>query len=360
MKKRLSGFTLLETIIVMAIFSMIMFSVMQLMEPVSQYFVRSSNYENSTACLDNMRRCIEGNLMYADRIRGYAGYEPYHYSDSDSDGIVTSTYAPSEALKDQVTQFYKDFFLNRVCFDATGTIYAICFDNTVIANDDALKNISMLSEYSEQRLNQGKIVLYEFPYAYESDTYTFSPDTYDVTEWTVNQKLYGNFDYTFYLGHDGKADDGTDLTAAADLVEQYVFQATDCKVHIKVTEVMRSPEGGLVRDTVGTSYQNTYASFIMENALVYGGTAFTSVAKLDEKILFDPTKVGVARFTWEKHARIEQLLKMDADEQVDYNQPTLTSSFYFIFTTPDSTENVDPMQWGGDVPVSYYSGYVPS
>lgn len=373
MKKRLSAFTLIETIIVMAIFSMIMFSVMQLMEPVSKYFVRGSNFENATACLDNMRRCIEGNLMYADRIYAYAGYEPYVYSEGGADldgdgtvditGVKTSTYEPSAVLKQQVSDFHNTFFKDRVCFDASGTIYVLCFDNTEIISDAALQNLTRLSNYNDMRLNQGKILLYGFSYSAAKDgsgdvAYTLDLDSPTVTEWTVNQKLYGNFDYTFYLGIDGKKDDGSGnqvlMTDAAELLNKYSMIFTDCKIHISVTEVSRGTSGGLERSDVAASYQNTYASFILENALQYGDTAFTNIPQMDTKILYDRTKsyTDITAYKRISIDQVQQLGKMGDDSLSTYNtiasasQGAPVSSFYFIFTTPDSCINVDPSEWG--------------
>lgn len=386
MKKRLSAFTLIETIIVLAIFSVIMFSVMQLMVPVSKYFVRSSNFENSTACLDNMRRCIEGNLMYADRIRVYAGYEPYHYAyadrdldgngvsdfdfngdgvcdyDFDADGsvdVLTSDYTPSNVLVEQVRDFHRDFFADRVCFDATGTIYALCFDNTVIVDDAALANVGLLSDYSDMRLNQGKILLYAFSYGHSGTDSNGMPisvldvDNPVVTQWAVNQNLYGTFDYTYYMGSDGTDDAGNALTDAAALLNDYAFIPTDCKIHIQVTEVKRGEGGGLTRANDGAVYQNTFASFILENALEYGDVAFTNNPQWDTKILYDPTLSGVAQFRKVSIVQITNLMKMGAvDADANYEtianaaQSGVSSGFYFIFTTPDSTNNVDPNNWG--------------
>lgn len=377
MKKRLSAFTLIETIIVMAIFSMIMFSVMQLMKPVSNYFVRSSNFENATACLDNMRRCIEGNLMYADRIYAYAGYEPYVYSevdvDLDDDGVEdikdvkTSTYAPSPVLKQQVSDFYNTFFKDRVCFDASGTIYVLCFDNTEIISDAELQKLTRLSNYNDMQLNQGKILLYGFSYHAANDgsgnvVYTLDLDTPTITEWAVNQKLYGNFDYTFYLGIDGKKDNGSGgqvlMTDAADLLSNYSMIFTDCKIHISVTEVSRGSSGGLERSGVAASYQNTYASFILENALQYGDTAFTNIPQMDTKILYDRTKTYTDITAYKRISidQVQQLGKMGDDSLSTYNtiasasQKAPVSSFYFIFTTPDSCINEEPSVWGIPVP----------
>ena len=81
MKKIIKGFTLIELVIVLALFSIVMFSVLQLLDPVSKFFVRSSNYETTTACIDNIKRAIEGNLKYADRVRVFSGYEAFSNSE---------------------------------------------------------------------------------------------------------------------------------------------------------------------------------------------------------------------------------------------------------------------------------------
>jgi len=377
MKKRLSAFTLIETIIVMAIFSMIMFSVMQLMDPVSKYFVRGSNFENSTACLDNMRRCIEGNLMYADRIHTYAGYEPYHYTagemDVDGDGtaditgVMTSTYEPSAVLKAQVSDFHSKFFDKRVCFDAAGTIYVLCFDNTQIISDDGLKTVASLTDYNDLQLNQGKILLYGFHYGITPQgdgtvAYWLDVDNPTITQWTVNQKLYGNFDYTFYLGVNGEKDDGAGNTVAitdpSELLSSYTMEFKDCKVHIKVGEVKRSKDGGLERNSQSASYQNTYASFILRNALQREltkedavETNYTNIAQNDIKINYDPTKnyKDITAYTRTALPQVENLMTMGGPGAAAYDAISTgnpVSSFYFIFTTPDSCTNVDPAQWG--------------
>ena len=144
--KKHSGFTLLELIIVMALFTIIMYSAVQLMQPVSKYFVRSSNYESSTACVDNMKRAIEGNLKYADRVRVYADYNPYmddpyypEYSDpakTIAKASLPASYEPSATLLSHVNEFYTDFFMNRQFIDNSGTIYAMVFDNTIHQKTD--------------------------------------------------------------------------------------------------------------------------------------------------------------------------------------------------------------------------------
>lgn len=73
--KKLKGFTLVELIIVMAIFSMIMFGALALIKPVSNQFQSTVRFENVRANLDNIRLYVEGKLRYADRVHVYTGYD---------------------------------------------------------------------------------------------------------------------------------------------------------------------------------------------------------------------------------------------------------------------------------------------
>lgn len=75
MNKKLKGFTLVELIVVIALFAMIMFGAMSLLGPVSNQFRSTVKYENVRANLDNTRLYIEGKLRYADRVWIYTGYD---------------------------------------------------------------------------------------------------------------------------------------------------------------------------------------------------------------------------------------------------------------------------------------------
>ena len=71
--KMLKGFTLVELVVVMAIFSMIMFGALALILPVSNQFRSTVKFENVRSNLDNIRLYIEGSLRYADRVHIYTG-----------------------------------------------------------------------------------------------------------------------------------------------------------------------------------------------------------------------------------------------------------------------------------------------
>ena len=334
------GFTLMELIIVIALFSVIMYSIVQLMDPVSKYFVRSSNFENTNACVDNMKRCIEGNLKFADRVRVYSGYRPYHYNTVTEGGITTqvSPYAsttnlayPVGSLEENVTGFYNEFFKNRKYLKSHGTIYVLIFDNTELIDDTNLAKLGVYSQFTDQKLNAGKIVRYEYSFDnYNGNLDLAHPHT---TVWYVNQKMYSNFEYRFTLG----AFDPSEIVAGAS------FNPEDTTISITMRELRKDKDvGGLVRES---TMRTETASFSMKNVL--------DAAQRYASPLADYITVENATYT-------DILKKYRTLKNVDYN-PSLAGSpsadlphpipryaalntnptsdfdgFYFIYTLPDN------------------------
>ena len=72
-KKNLKGFTLLELIIVLAIFSLLMLGAMSLIDPVSKIQNRATTNENSYAYVDNIQNYLQESLEFSDHIWVYQG-----------------------------------------------------------------------------------------------------------------------------------------------------------------------------------------------------------------------------------------------------------------------------------------------
>lgn len=73
-RKKLSGFTLIELIIVMAIFSGICVGALAMVRPAMQLFHKTSAQEEAGANIDNISRYLQDNLRYADRLNIYQYY----------------------------------------------------------------------------------------------------------------------------------------------------------------------------------------------------------------------------------------------------------------------------------------------
>lgn len=72
-RKNLKGFTLIELIIVMAIFGILMTAVMQVITPLNKLSKRASIQEANAAVVDNMKTYLEGTLRYASAVEVFSG-----------------------------------------------------------------------------------------------------------------------------------------------------------------------------------------------------------------------------------------------------------------------------------------------
>lgn len=87
--KKLKGFTLVELIVVMAIFSIIMAAVLSILQPVSNVYSNTANYEHARASSDNVRTYVEDSLRYADRMKVVANAANISEAESEAAAIIT-------------------------------------------------------------------------------------------------------------------------------------------------------------------------------------------------------------------------------------------------------------------------------
>lgn len=356
MKKKLKGFTLVELIIVLALFGLIMMSVVQLLNPVTKFFVRSTNFESTSACVDNMKRCIEGNLKYANRVRAYSMYYPY----SDSGAALSEKAArqqslPSDDLKGHVEDFYNNFFADRHIIDSSGIIYVMVFDNY---KERDITGFSTLTEFNENRLNSGKITLYKFWFDNNDGNYNNAAGVInslntaphsDTIEWYVNPKLYGNYEYHFSVGtnHSGDPTLKFDLAGNPITVTEE-FSPADFVVTIDVQELRKLPDGGLEREKANA---NAVSSFSMKN--VIDDTATFLKSSVDYVTLdMNNAKPAVNRF---EQMQVNASLSREDDGSgnlvnlkdtsghivalPDADGNASSEYYYFIYTLPETTYN---------------------
>lgn len=320
MKQKLKAFTLVELVIVMGMFTIIMFSVLQLLDPVSKFFVRSSNFEYTTACVDNIKRAVDGNLKYADRVRLYYGFDPYEQGHTGTDKCGT---APFNKIREAVNKFYSDFFYQRVCTATSGTIYVMTFDNRI--KNPNYRDLQQLSAYNENKFNRGEIDLFEFRFDSSSDPADVADQTPVVKEWYVNESLYGNFDYIFTMDTTGSA---------------LSFDPRNFQMNIDIVEVRKAEGGGLMKSDTA---KNASISFSMKNVI----DVTTGDSSVDYKITLpagmDEQTAPMNAF----HADVVQrYIPFDPSNNhyfggfaadIDMNAPEKMDQtcFFFVFTVPE-------------------------
>lgn len=115
MKKsnRKKGFTLVELIIVMAIFGIIMLGVMKIADPLARVMERSSSKEKNAAYVDNISEYLDSALRYSKYMYVYVGEQSDHVFSND----------PSES-NDPRLDFLMRYYNGCISRDATGTLMA--------------------------------------------------------------------------------------------------------------------------------------------------------------------------------------------------------------------------------------------
>lgn len=314
------GFTLVELVIVMALFSLVMYGVLQFLDPVSKFFVRSSNFETTTACVDNIRRAIEGNLKYADRVESFALFG-------------------DDTIEDNVEKFWEKYFEGRELIDCKGEIYVLAFKNFNDGRPSDWDGLSDLNDYGKNKYNIGEIDLT----TYHFDKTGFSRGGTD--EWYVNQKMYGNYNYYFTLGPASAADQfGIDKTTAP-------FDPSDCTITITSKPIVRNKSTGKLEES--TAENTAVASFSMKNVL--DPTKHYTSPMMDYKIIRNPDtnhdayKLSDDGSTFEKIKYvISSTGGINRYQELKSNDNTATQKqmFYFIFTQPETVYDAGEMVYG--------------
>lgn len=128
--KKLKGFTLVELIVVMAVFGIIMLGAMQFLNPVSRMMKGASLQEANSATTDNIKRYFEGTLRYASSVYVYNG-DLKEY-DEDGNPVVITGVDEKSRQKKAVTNFVDYYFRDKADSSnnpITGKVHLMKIDN---------------------------------------------------------------------------------------------------------------------------------------------------------------------------------------------------------------------------------------
>lgn len=197
-KKNLKGFTLVELIVVVAVFGILLAASINLLSPLNHIFKSTSQYSNSSAVVDNVRMVIEDNLRYANRM--YVFY-----------GADDSTADPNSFIDTKVANMRTEFHLgtgDRKSF-AKDEVFAMRIHNPTA---NGFKDISSTAE------KPGKISIYK---------YVNGTRTSDSKEWAVSEALYNEYAFSLSFGIKDDTWNTTEKTVAGikyDLINSVEYE----------------------------------------------------------------------------------------------------------------------------------------
>ncbi|MBE6876810.1 MAG: prepilin-type N-terminal cleavage/methylation domain-containing protein [Ruminococcus sp.] len=201
MNKKLKGFTLMELIVVMAIFGIIMAAAMQILPLVTKMMVQADVHEGGNAAATGVSNYIKGELQGAEYVTVYNKVP----ADFDADGnYVVNTTVLNDWVQDFANDHYKAIIQNEsvendetalAAFNldancATGNIHVMLVDNTSYDKTDISGNV-LQTYYGMVRSGT---------YAYKFGTTpscTTAPSAFDIA---VNRAYYESYPMQIKFG----------------------------------------------------------------------------------------------------------------------------------------------------------------
>lgn len=245
MKKKLKGFTLLELIVVMAIFSGIAVGAMAMIKPAMQLFNKTASQEDASADIDNISRYIQDNLRYADRVNIYYGYGETDISDmlvKDIENKYTKLEKDGDEWKkvfytSTPLQYFRDYYYSSSA-DYTGK-----YVNVMEINGDGFITIYTYSLETGSEINNTSI----------NDEF-YKDYVFNITDWKFSLP---NLNIKMKIEYNGvtKGDDGKNKKLNQESEIGLTFLNISQRSEFNVIEREEAEDG----DTIATDATDEYS-----------------------------------------------------------------------------------------------------
>ncbi len=326
MKKRnaLKGFTLIEMIIVIAIFGLLMAAALSMIDPVSRVYKNAYRENDTQSISENLRRYIGDQLQYADRMAVYTGMslegsgeatvqyqvdkfrERYYFvpgTGSYLDGGVAKT-----GIKERIYPYSG--------FKGNDEIFVLRINNPAMDLDDPATTVGVSSRLGTVTLSRyvnGAVV--------------------SSKEWSTNTTYYN--DYAFKIGLQTAVSQNVGGTVENKYVDLEETAGADGKINpsnlamgIKMYRKHALKPDFASADFID-SYTNRTITFKLKNLISRTNAIATESIAFQDNVHFS-TVEEVKRFLWFDNARsVDTVSGAAASEDI-----------YFIFTKAPVIENL--------------------
>jgi prepilin-type N-terminal cleavage/methylation domain-containing protein len=328
-KKTLKAFTLVELVVVMAIFSMIMFGALMLVRPIQSLFKDTSKYVDSNAALDNMSNYLEGILVNSNRVHMYIGWDEFADIDNDLNNLAATadwkiagdstwgapvgTGAPVATNTNPVDFFTNYFYLkNNMKLEATNTVapgVPAGHTRTIEINRGAL----------DTTLDNSKLQIYVLSILHNADGTIMKPgdgspnpsdtnynphysqtvggirlSTYSAnntstpikTENAINGVYYDKYDYRMIFGEVDRKD-GVPIPAPAGSDEIFQYKSSPASFFGGATSGSNPPVMNISFLAEPVAKDSTSPTTFSSSSLLYTSTFDLKNSKGKEDVYFD-------------------------------------------------------------------------
>ncbi|MDE5993397.1 MAG: type II secretion system GspH family protein [Oscillospiraceae bacterium] len=362
-KKKLKGFTLIELIIVLAIFSIILTLVMSFIDPVAKLMTKASVRERTAAYVDNIGEYIDNSIHYSRFIRVYEG----GFCDNTDSTVQITDGDAAKALVEDMLDGAVDYngdlikgkvhvlkLINTPTSDCTvqGQIYESIYDFTTGIHYEKTMDDGITTEIVEKKateingfqLNKEVINdehLTDYDYYYQLGFFNLDPltDTDKYTDPGDNSKRFGAQSRSYYSrlnpllyekDHDGVIDDEFTMTHNANM----------CNLSINVVSYLKGNRETALDNNVDppvpiqvfkSPANITSASMSLVNVMEAWKTDEVICVRLKRNESGDPEL---------KDGKNQFVPIYPKDVKLPYNEYTAsyadkTDNIYIVFITPD-------------------------
>lgn len=322
-KKKFSGFTLIEMIIVVATFAIIMICVLSFLDPVKKVYRNTYNEADSQAISENMRRYIGDQIQYADRMVLY-----------------TNMFMDDTTIQDQVDDFRDFFYFNPGTGIPKGETTSVTkeriypysgFEDEIfvlhITNPDPSVDLNSAATKKSVTTEYGKITL---------SRYIKGIKQADERVWSENTDYYTTyaFDISVQTAVKDSSDNykfvDIDETAAADPKDPKItkIKPNNLAMGIKMYRKNRI-KGDFSNVTFEDTHTNRTITFKLKNLVSKANTL------TDEVIEFKNTK-----FTDEERRRFRWFDNTKPNVDGTVSTASKSKDIYFIFTKAQDIKSV--------------------
>lgn len=190
-KVKLRGFTLVELIVVVAVFGLLLAAALSILGPVNNIFRSTVSYADGSAMIDNVSKYVEDNLRYSNRLRIYDSVTV------GDEGVFVDKYA-KELVSDFRLKDPNRVFSQKIPDEK---VYVMKIDNPNISRAE-LDDIEDIATLPKSYLSSGRISLWVYDVASEEwidKEGNPSPSVVKNKDSAVNEAFYNQYLFTTSL-----------------------------------------------------------------------------------------------------------------------------------------------------------------
>lgn len=303
-KSALKGFTLVELIVVVAVFGLLIAATLSFITPTRKVYKNASEYAGAAAMVDNVRRVVEDNLRFANRMDVYAGPA---VAPGDEEAFAQSS---ANLLRTK----FKLGASDRVTF-ARDRVYVMRIDNP---EEDQFAGFAAGSQ------KPGRITIWQFDGG--------SLNTANTKEWAIAEGVYNEYSFSLSYGINFTTHQVTIAGTQWDIVDTGTYENFDA-----ADKFIDPTKFNLVLDIYKNSYDDranpASSTYHLARTAVSNTVALSFVNMVDGE-----TNVALHDVIKETNPTPgDPDITDDLGSRYAYYPGSSSRDLYFVYTVPDLT-----------------------